>query len=108
MEDLLSLRSLILSPPGPSADPVYFPTYAPCSAVHPALTSCGSVPLDRFFAVFKWMLPIYGALHFVPAVLFKRKSFMQDPGKVLVRAGMGSMRSSAFLGVFVVIYQSAL
>ena len=52
------------------------------------------------------MLPIYGALHFVPAVLFKRKAFAEDPGKVLVRAGMGSLRSSAFLGVFVVIYQS--
>jgi hypothetical protein len=52
------------------------------------------------------MLPIYGALHFVPAVLFKWKVFTQDPGKVLVKAGLGSLRSSAFLGVFVVIYQS--
>ncbi|KAG6841215.1 hypothetical protein C0991_000661 [Blastosporella zonata] len=106
--DLLSLRSLLLSPPDPSTltDPIYFPHYAPCSAVHPALTSCASVPLDRFFAVFKWMLPIYGALHFVPAVLFKRAAFMQDPGKVLVRAGLGSLRSSAFLGVCVVMYQS--
>lgn len=64
------------------------------------------MPLDRFFAVFKWMLPIYGALHFIPAVLFKRKAFMNDPGKMLVRAGLGTTRSSAFLGVFVVIYQS--
>ena len=31
---------------------------------------------------------------------------MQDPGKVLLKAGLGSLRSSAFLGVFVVIYQS--
>jgi len=108
VKDLLNLRSLLLSPPDPSTltEPIYFPHYAPCSAVHPALTSCSSVPLDRFFAVFKWMLPIYGALHFVPAVLFKRASFMQDPGKVLVRATLGSMRSSAFLGVFVVIYQT--
>lgn len=52
------------------------------------------------------MLPIYGALHFVPAVLFKWKMFTQDPGKVLAKAGLGSLRSSAFLGVFVVIYQS--
>ena len=52
------------------------------------------------------MLPIYGALHFIPAVLFKRKAFMQDPGRMLLRATVGSMRSSAFLGVFVVIYQS--
>jgi hypothetical protein len=52
------------------------------------------------------MLPIYGALHFVPAVLFKRQAFMQDPGKVIVKSGLGSLRSSAFLGVFVIIYQS--
>jgi hypothetical protein len=52
------------------------------------------------------MLPIYGSLHFVPAVLFKWKVFTQDPGKVLLKAGLGSLRSSAFLGVFVVIYQS--
>ncbi|KAG5651486.1 hypothetical protein H0H81_008486 [Sphagnurus paluster] len=102
--ELLGLRSRLLSPADPSA--LSLPPYAPCAAVHPALTSCSSVPLDRFFDVFKWMLPIYGALHFVPAVLFKRTAFVQDPGKVLVRAGLGSMRSSAFLGVFVVIYQS--
>lgn len=52
------------------------------------------------------MLPIYGALHFVPAVLFKWKNFVKDPGHVLFKAGVGSIRSSAFLGAFVVIYQS--
>lgn len=67
-----------------------------------------SVPLDRFFAVFKWMLPIYSVLHFAPAILFKWKASIQDPGKVLVRSGLGSLRSSAFLGVFVVIYQGKL
>jgi hypothetical protein len=111
--DLLSFRSQFLNSnpvaiaiDGP-AQLAYLPRYAPCSAVHPALSSCASVPLDRFFAVFKWMLPIYGALHFIPAVLFKWKKFMQDPGKILLKATGGSMRSSAFLGVFVVIYQSA-
>ncbi|KAF8914372.1 hypothetical protein CPB84DRAFT_1811697 [Gymnopilus junonius] len=105
--DLLTLRDNFLNL-ATSTDgiPPYVPCYAPCSAVHPALSSCASVPLDRFFAVFKWMLPIYGALHFIPAVLFKRKAFMQDPGKMLLRATVGSMRSSAFLGVFVIIYQT--
>jgi hypothetical protein len=70
------------------------------------MSSCLAVPLDRFFDVFKWMLPIYGALHFIPAVLFKWKTFMQDPGKMLLKATVGSMRSSAFLAVFVVIYQT--
>jgi len=106
--DLLSLRSLVVDPPPLLHGQVapYLPRYSPCSATHPALSSCFSVPLDRFFTVFKWMLPIYGSLHFVPAVLFKWKVFMQDPGKVLLKAGLGSLRSSAFLGVFVVIDQT--
>jgi hypothetical protein len=51
------------------------------------------------------MLPIYSALHFIPAILFKRKAFMEDPARMLFRASIGSLRSSAFLGVFIVIYQ---
>lgn len=102
--DLLAFRNDYLNPPPP---PAYIYRYAPCSTVHPAVSACSSVPLDRFFAVFKWMLPIYGALHFVPPILFKWKNFLQDPGAVIVKAGLGSIRSSAFLGVFVVIYQSA-
>ncbi|KAF8626730.1 hypothetical protein AX17_006496 [Amanita inopinata Kibby_2008] len=90
----------------PTDTSTYYPKYAPCSTVHPTVTSCSAVPLDRFFDVFKWMLPIYSALHFVPAILFKQQAFIRDPAKVLVRAGLGSLRSSAFLGVFVVIYQT--
>ncbi|KAL5487505.1 hypothetical protein ACEPAI_5613 [Sanghuangporus weigelae] len=82
------------------------PRYAPCEVVHPWLDSCMAVPVDRFFSVAKWMFPIYGALHLVPAVLFKWKRFLDDPSRVLIRAGLGTARSSAFLGVFVVIYQT--
>lgn len=80
--------------------------YGPCEGIHSWLDSCVDVPLDRFIAVFRWMFPIYGALHLVPAVLFKRKDFWENPWKMLLRAGVGTTRSSAFLGVFVVIYQS--
>ena len=82
------------------------PRYAPCEVVHPWLDSCMIVPIDRFFSVAKWMFPIYGALHLVPPVLFKWKHFLQHPSNVLIRAALGTARSSAFLGVFVVIYQS--
>ncbi|QRW16542.1 hypothetical protein RhiXN_04543 [Rhizoctonia solani] len=41
------------------------PHFAPCEAVHPFFDSCKSVPLDRFIAVSSWMVPIYGALHFI-------------------------------------------
>ncbi|KAJ6525852.1 hypothetical protein B0H10DRAFT_322545 [Mycena sp. CBHHK59/15] len=100
LTQLLSLRARAL------AGAPNLPLYGPCYTIHPALTSCWSVPLDRFVDVFKWMLPIYSALHFVPSILFRWRMFREDPGRVLVRAGMGSVRSSAFLGVFVVIYQS--
>lgn len=79
--------------------------YGPCAAVHPTLDSCRQVPMDRFISVFRWMLPIYGALHFIPMMLFKRKGFIQEPLKMLLRAGWGTTRSAAFLGTFVVIYQ---
>ncbi|KAH8118868.1 hypothetical protein DFH11DRAFT_704915 [Phellopilus nigrolimitatus] len=82
------------------------PRYGPCAAIHPWLDSCTAVPLDRFVSVFRWMFPIYGALHLVPAVLFKRQKFWEQPWRVLARAGWGTTRSSAFLGVFVIIYQT--
>ena len=83
------------------------PHFGPCEGVHPWLDRCRDVPLDRFVSVFRWMFPIYGALHVVPMVLFKRKLFFRQPFGMLFRAILGTMRSSAFLGVFVIIYQSA-
>ncbi|KAI3615700.1 hypothetical protein WG66_011736 [Moniliophthora roreri] len=99
---LLSLKSNLANP----ASSTYIPPYGPCAAIHPAESSCLEVPPMRFYQVFKWMLPIYGALHFIPPVLFKRKTFVQNPLSVLSRSAIGTMRSSAFLGVFVIIYQS--
>ena len=98
--DLLARRALELADP-----PSWGPYFGPCSAVHPWLNSCLNVPLERFWEVFKWMFPIYGALHLIPMVLFKRNTVMKDPAHMLVRAGWGTARSSAFLGVFVVIFQ---
>lgn len=85
--------------------PEFGPFYGPCEAVHPMIDSCLDVPADRFLAVFRWMVPIYGALHLIPMLLFKRKVVMKDPATMLLRAALGTARSSAFLGVFVVIYQ---
>ncbi|KAG9117282.1 hypothetical protein FRC07_007385 [Ceratobasidium sp. 392] len=82
------------------------PRFGSCAAVHPFFDSCWSVPLDRFITVSAWMAPIYGALHFIPMLLFKRGEFMKRPWEMLKRSVYGTARSSAFLGVFVVIYQS--
>ncbi len=82
----------------------YLLRYVPCCAVHPSVTSGRSVPLDRFITVSKW---IYSALHFIPALIFRRKAFAQHPFKEFVKTGLGSLWSFAFLGAFFTIYQGA-
>lgn len=84
------------------------PHYATCDMIHPWLDSCIIVSFERILQVARWMLPVYGALHLVPAVLFKWKIFVKNPWHVLARAALGTARSSAFLGVFVAIYQGEL
>jgi hypothetical protein len=81
------------------------PPYGPCSGSHPHIVSCAFAPIERFFSVFRWTLPIYGALHVVPMLLFKRKAVARAPGPMILRAGLGSTRSAAFLATFVAIYQ---
>ncbi|OJT15479.1 hypothetical protein TRAPUB_7350 [Trametes pubescens] len=84
----------------------YGPPYGPCAAVHPDIDSCLMVQVAHFWEVFRWMLPIYGALHFIPMMLFRRNTFMKRPAHMLLRAALGTARSSAFLGVFVTIFQT--
>ncbi|RDX55387.1 hypothetical protein OH76DRAFT_1396775 [Lentinus brumalis] len=78
----------------------------PCAAVHPDIDSCVMVQIVHFWEVFRWMLPIYGALHFIPMMLFRRQKFMKNPMPMLGRAAWGTARSSSFLGAFVIIYQA--
>ena len=84
------------------------PPYGPCSGSHPHIVSCAFAPIERFFAVFRWTLPIYGALHVVPMLLFKRSAVVRTPVPMVLRAGWGSTRSAAFLAAFVAIYQGAV
>ena len=79
--------------------------FVPCAVVHPDIDSCITVQIAHFWEVFRWMLPIYGALHFIPMMLFRRDKLMKDPSRMLLRAAWGTGRSSAFLGTFVLIYQ---
>jgi len=82
--------------------------YGPCYMIHPWIDNCRNVPIDRFLSVFQWMLPIYGALHFIPMLLFKRKEVARNPAKMLLRAAFGTGRSTTFLATFVTIYQTYL
>ncbi|KAJ7691575.1 hypothetical protein B0H17DRAFT_934866 [Mycena rosella] len=100
LSSLLSLRERAL------AGAPDLPRYVPCYGLHPDVTSCGAVALDKFIKVSRWMLPIYSALHFVPSILFRWNMFRADPARVLAHASVGSVRSSAFLGAFVVLCQA--
>jgi len=81
------------------------PPYGPCAMAHPHISRCLSVPPDRILSVARWTLPVYGALHFVPLLFFKRAAFMRTPGRMTLRAAWGTARSTAFLSLAVVIYQ---
>ncbi|KAG1771601.1 hypothetical protein EV702DRAFT_640426 [Suillus placidus] len=98
---LLARKALATNSP-----PDFWPHYPPCGAVHPWVESCTHVPLPRFFTVFKWAFPIYGALHFVPMILFKRHAFFKNPLHKLGRAGWATIRSSAFLATFIATFQT--
>ena len=54
------------------------PPFAPCEVVHPWVDNCVNVQLDRFQEVWRWMLPVYGALHFIPPMLLRRKNFVKE------------------------------
>ncbi|EIW76437.1 hypothetical protein CONPUDRAFT_85000 [Coniophora puteana RWD-64-598 SS2] len=97
---MLSRRSKALADP-----PDFGPPYPPCGAVHPWVQSCMAVPIPRFVAVFRWAFSIYGVLHFIPMLLFKRRAVMDAPRHMMGRALWGTMRSSAFMASFVAIFQ---
>ncbi|KAF8549936.1 hypothetical protein OG21DRAFT_1488152 [Imleria badia] len=86
--------------------PDFGPPYPPCGVVHPWIESCMAVPLPRLWTVFQWGFPIYGALHLIPLMLFKRNAFLSNPLRMLWKAAWGTIRSSAFLATFVATYQS--
>ncbi|KAI5984946.1 hypothetical protein EDD15DRAFT_2200894 [Pisolithus albus] len=80
-----------------SGEPPDFGLYPPILSESPDTT---------VMTVFKWAFPIYGALHFLPMILFKRKAFLLKPIHMLGKAGVGTIRSSAFLAAFVASFQS--
>ncbi|KAK0556551.1 hypothetical protein OC846_001121 [Tilletia horrida] len=80
--------------------------YPPCAVVHPWENSHFWSPIDRFVEVTRWILPVYLTLHFVPAMFLRTRKFLKDPLRVFLRSIFGAVRSSSFLGVFVIIFQT--
>ena len=80
--------------------------HVPCELIHPWENSHLWSPVDRFVEVTRWILPVYMTLHFVPAVFLRMRAFRKDPIRVFLRSLFGSVRSSSFLGFFVIIFQT--
>ncbi|MCO5589663.1 hypothetical protein L7F22_043631 [Adiantum nelumboides] len=81
-------------------------SHVPCEVVHPWESSHLWSPVDRFLEVTRWILPVYMTLHFVPAIFLRMRAFRKDPLRVFLRSLFGSVRSSSFLGAFVIIFQT--
>ncbi|PWZ01089.1 hypothetical protein BCV70DRAFT_159142 [Testicularia cyperi] len=77
-----------------------------CALVHPWETSHWRSPVDRFIEVTRWIMPVYLTLYFVPAIFLRPGSFFKNPLRTATRSFTGALRSSSFLGVFVIIFQT--
>lgn len=79
--------------------------HIPCSVTHPWTESCSWTIFERFFRTFRYMLPVYGALHLIPPLVLRRQSFARHPVRMLARIVLGISRSCSFLGFFIIINQ---
>ncbi|KAI8969195.1 hypothetical protein BDF20DRAFT_907926 [Mycotypha africana] len=80
----------------------------PCEVIHPWNNSCCITNIERFIKVFKAFLPVYGTLHFVPMLLLRRKHFISDPGYMIKKTAISTLRSGAFMASFITLYQTAI
>ncbi|CAG8522836.1 5378_t:CDS:2 [Ambispora gerdemannii] len=77
------------------------PTTIPCALIHSSSDSCMYADVERFYKVFKDILPIYTALNTVSMLVFKTKDFFQNPLDRIQKSVFNTVRSSAFLSTFV-------
>ncbi|KAF9546269.1 hypothetical protein EC957_009882 [Mortierella hygrophila] len=80
----------------------------PCAVLHPSYDSCKVNNAERFYQVTKNILPVYATLNFVPLLVLRMKRLVADPVNMLSRTSFNTLRSSVFLAVFVVLYQSQI
>ncbi|KAG0029769.1 hypothetical protein BGZ81_003456 [Podila clonocystis] len=85
-----------------------YTTIIPCAVLHPAFDSCKVNNAERFVQVTKNILPVYATLNFVPLLILRMKRLLTDPVNVLSKTSFNTLRSSVFLAVFVVLYQSQI
>jgi len=82
------------------------PPAIPCALVHPRFDSCKYTIVERFYKVFKPILPVYAALNTVSMLVLGLKLFIKNPKHTTYKASFNTIRSSIFLAMFVTGYQT--
>lgn len=82
--------------------------FGPCAANHPGFDSCVRHLQWLGPRVAWWMAPVYAGLHFIPPLVFRFKGVRKDPLKFIKRSSIGTLRSSTFLSLYVVIMQMSI
>ncbi|CAJ0755136.1 12636_t:CDS:10 [Entrophospora sp. SA101] len=70
--------------------------------------SCTYTTTERFYQVFKTIVPVYATLNFVPMIALKFAQFMKDPKSLIKKGTANTVRSSVFLATFIASYQSQM
>lgn len=81
------------------------PGIVSCEALHPHRDYCVQNIFMKVVDCARLLVPVYGALHLIPPLLFKRKDFFRRPVRSILRVIFNTLRSSGFIGVFVAILQ---
>ncbi|KAG9046168.1 hypothetical protein FS837_004923 [Tulasnella sp. UAMH 9824] len=85
---------------------IFGPQVVSCEAIHPHRDACIPNIFMKVVECSRMLLPVYGALYLIPAILFKRKALFKQPWHSALRIIIGTVRSSTFIGVFVGILQA--
>ncbi|KAG8919658.1 hypothetical protein FRC00_011052, partial [Tulasnella sp. 408] len=85
---------------------IFGPQVVSCEALHPHRDACLPNIFMKVVECSRMLLPVYGALYLIPAILFKRKALFKQPLHSALRIIIGTVRSSTFIGVFVGILQA--
>lgn len=76
-----------------------------CVMAHPHTTNHLYAFTEVFASVWKRIMPVYLTLYLVPSLFLRPSAFLKDPKKSLLRIILGASRSSAFLGLYNVLFQ---
>ena len=80
----------------------------PCALLHPTQTSCLLYNAWVWVRVFLNIMPVYGSLNGVPALVLNTTKVISDPITIAARIFKSSCQSSAFLASYVTVFQSCI